>query len=43
VADVEHLFITAGFVVNSHIHSGEPTFTAESALKFADEDKLGNV
>jgi hypothetical protein len=37
------LFATAGFVVNRYIKSCKPTLTVESALRLADEQKLGSV
>jgi hypothetical protein len=43
VANIEYLFPAAGFVVNRYIKSCKPTLTVESALRFADEQKLGNV
>ena len=43
LANVEYLFAAAGFVVSRDIKSCKPTLTVESALRFADEQKLSDV
>ena len=42
LANVEYLLPFTGFVVNRYIKSGKPTLTVKSALRFGDEQKLGN-
>jgi hypothetical protein len=42
LANIEYLFSAAGFVVNRYIKSCKPTLTVKSALRFADEQKLGD-